>query len=203
MTGADISSLVGAAAAGDAWAWGALVDRYHRLVWAVARGHGLASADAMDVSQTTWLRLAEHLHRIREPERLGAWLAITARHESLRTLRRTQRQIPVAPTRRAQELEHDREAADPDGRLLEEERDAALWRAFESLPPPCQVLLRTLMADPAPSYAEVSEALGLPVGSIGPKRSRCLDRLRRRSELVAITQERHDEAEAAARGAAR
>ena len=203
MSGGEIGALVGAAAGGDACAWGALVDRFHPLVWGTARACGLSPADAMDVSQTTWLRLAEHLHRIREPERLGGWLVITARHESLRTLRCTQRQIPVDPTVRTPELEADREAADPDGRLIEEERGAALWRAFEALPPPCQLLLRTLLADPAPSYAEVSEALGVPVGSIGPKRSRCLQRLRRRTELAAIDGEEEPEQGVTMRRAAR
>ena len=188
----NLGCLVNAAAAGDAGAWGALVERFHQLVWATARGHGLSVADAMDVSQTTWLRLAEYLHRIREPERLAGWLVITTRHESLRTLRCRERQIPVDPTDCSHDLEGDGEAADPEGRLLEEERGAALWRAFESLPQPCQLLLRTLLADPAPSYAEVSETLGLPVGSIGPKRNRCLDRLRRRSELVAIGPDRQE-----------
>jgi len=175
------AKLVVAAAAGERWAWDELVSRFAGLVWSIPRDHGLSPADAADVSQTTWLRLAEHLDRIRDPERLCAWLATTARNESVRTLRRAQRQRPLDPA----SLSFIRE----DGRsvesgLLEAERDAALWRAFEALPSFCQVLLRTLMSDPAPSYADVSELLGMPVGSIGPKRNRCLDRLRRRSEFA-------------------
>ena len=82
-----LNELVRAAAEGDQQAWDALVDRFAGLVWAIARAHRLSPADAADVSQTTWLRLVEHLGRIRDPERVGAWLAATARHECLRVIR--------------------------------------------------------------------------------------------------------------------
>src|ERR1700736_5759838 len=94
MEADDVAGWLKAAAAGDATAWDALVGRYSNLVWAVARGHRLNAADAADVSQTTWLRLVEHLDRIEQPERVGAWLATTARRESLRVLRMAGRQIP-------------------------------------------------------------------------------------------------------------
>lgn len=162
------------AAAGDGEAWSRLVDRFAGLVWSVARSQGLDPADAADVSQTTWLRLAEHVDRVRQPDRLGAWLATTARNESLRTLRAAARQVTVDFD--FDLVEDDDE--DVDAGLLREERDESLWRAFRSLGLPCQALLRVLMADPTPSYAEVSAALGMPVGSIGPCRARCLERLR-------------------------
>lgn len=181
MDGASTASLVAAAAAGENSAWDGLVGRFAGLVWSIARDFGLSPADAADVSQTTWLRLAEHLDRIRDPQRVGAWLATTARNESVRTLRRAQRQPPVDPESDSFIQE---DGCSVDTGLLEAERDAALWRAFESLSSPCKVLLRALMADPTPSYAEVSAMLGLPVGSIGPNRSRCLDRLRRRAEFA-------------------
>lgn len=179
----EVVDDVRGAAAGDRAAWSRLVDRFAGLVWSVARGHGLDPADAADVSQTTWLRLAEHVHRVREPERLGAWLATTARHESLRTLRRAARQFPVDFD--LDLVEDDQE--DVEAGLLREERDASLWRAFRSLEAPCQALLRILITDPRPSYAEVSAALGMPVGSIGPRRARCLEHLRtsaRQGELT-------------------
>lgn len=179
--GASTASLVAGASAGDRAAWDALVGRFAGLVWSIPRDHGLSAADAADVSQTTWLRLAEHLGRIREPERLCAWLATTARNESVRTLRRAQRQRPLDPSS-ASLVREDVRAVDSD--LLQAERDATLWRAFEALPSFCQVLLRTLMSDPTPSYADVSALLGMPVGSIGPNRNRCLDRLRRRAEFA-------------------
>jgi RNA polymerase sigma factor (sigma-70 family) len=83
--------MVVAAADGDQTAWDALVDRFAPMVWGIARGHRLSAADAAEVFQTTWLRLLEHLDRMDEPERVGAWLAITARRESLRARRMTRR----------------------------------------------------------------------------------------------------------------
>lgn len=177
MTDLDVTGAVTAAAAGDADAWNALVDRYSGLVWAVARGEGLSRADAADVSQTTWLRLAEHVGRIRAPERVGSWLATTARHECWRLAKTASLVSSVEPERLG-----GGEAPGADAQVLEAEELEALWQALGALPPPCRVLLRVLVADPPPSYAEVSEMLGMPIGSIGPRRARCLERLR---ELVA------------------
>src|SRR5436305_889496 len=87
-----LAALVRSAGGGDTAAWNAIVERFSSLVWATARAHRLSRDDASDVAQTTWLRLVEHLDRIREPDRLGAWLATTARHESLRTIRRGARE---------------------------------------------------------------------------------------------------------------
>src|SRR3954462_5922819 len=72
---AGLTELVLSAAEGDQAAWDALVDRFAGLVWSIARAHRLSAADAADVSQTTWLRLVEHLGRIRDPQRGGAGLA--------------------------------------------------------------------------------------------------------------------------------
>lgn len=168
--------LVAAAAGGNQGAWDGLVERFGNLVWSIARAHSLADADAADVSQTTWLRLVENLERIRDPERVGSWLAATARHECLRVLRRAGRNVPVAD-----EIELDAESPAPalDSSLLTTERDAALWRAFARLGERCRLLLRLLMADPPASYEEISEATGSPVGSIGPTRARCLAQLKR------------------------
>jgi RNA polymerase sigma factor (sigma-70 family) len=167
--------LVRAAATGDERAWESLVDRFADLVWSVARAHGLNQADAADVSQTTWLHLAEHIGRIREPDRVGAWLITTARRESLRTLRGVRRQVLV-------EDSPDWRSEDPtievDERLHDLILRSRLRVAYDSLPEPCRQLLRILMADPPPSYADVSEALSMPIGSIGPTRARCLRRLR-------------------------
>jgi RNA polymerase sigma factor (sigma-70 family) len=175
------ADLVRAAADGDRAAWDGLVARFGRLVWAVARAHRLSASDAAEVSQTTWLRLVEHLDRIRDPERVGSWLAATARHECLRVLRSTGRELPTDD-----ELPGGHEQPETDARLLRSERDSALWRAFARLSSRCQTLLRVLMAEPPPAYEEVSAALGMPVGSIGPTRARCLDRLRLEVEAEGI-----------------
>jgi RNA polymerase sigma factor (sigma-70 family) len=173
--GDDPARLVVDASAGDARAWEALVDRFADLVWSVARAHGLSHADAGDVSQTTWLHLAEHIGRIKEPEKVGAWLITTARRESLRTIRGVRRNVPV-------EDSPDWRLEDPtnevDERLADMLLRAHLRSAFDSLAEPCRQLLRILMSEPPPSYADVSDALGIPIGSIGPTRARCLERLR-------------------------
>jgi RNA polymerase sigma factor (sigma-70 family) len=176
----DLVQIVRAAGRGDDAAWEALVERFSGLIWAVARGHGLSAADAADVSQTCWLRLAEHLERIRDPQRLGAWLATTARNESVNLLRHARRCVALGEDG---EVAMPAECTDVAARLLDGERDVALWRAFESLPPRCKTLLRVLTMDPAPSYVEVSAALGMPVGSIGPTRGRCLQSLRERADV--------------------
>ena len=171
-----MTELLRAAEDGDVAAWNSLVERFTNLLWSVARGHRLGDADAADVVQTTWLRLVENLGRIQDPERLPGWLATTARRECLRTLRRSGRELPTQTDETTFDLTDT--AAPLDARLIIEERDAQLWQCFEALQPRCQQLLRVLLADPAPSYADVSAALDLPIGSIGPTRGRCLERLR-------------------------
>lgn len=175
----DAGELVRAAACGDERAWDALVDRYSGLVWAIARNHRLSASDCDEVFQTTWLRLVEHADRLQDPAKVGGWLATTARHEALRLLRRSGRQIPMGD-----ELpECACPAPAPGDDMLRSERDRALWAAFSRLPARDQALLRLLAADPAPSYEEVGAALEMPVGSIGPTRARCLERLRRAADL--------------------
>jgi RNA polymerase sigma factor (sigma-70 family) len=183
MADIEVGRLVASAAGGSQAAWDGLVERFGNLVWSVARSHNLTDADAADVSQTTWLRLVENLGRIRDPERVGSWLASTARHECLRILRRAGRTISVAD-----ESELDAEAPAPplDSTLLTTERDAALWRAFARLGERCRMLLRLLMADPPASYEEISAATGSPIGSIGPTRARCLDQLKRHVAVAGI-----------------
>lgn len=174
--------LVARAAAGDQASWNALVACFGGLVWLVIRSHRLSGADAADVSQTTWLRLVEHLDRVQDPAHVGAWLATTARHECLRTLQRSRRQIPCGDDL----PEPERETADLADAMLRDERDRALWEAFGHLAARDQALLRMLSADPTPSYREIAAALAMPMGSIGPTRARCLTRLRHEWELTTL-----------------
>ncbi|GHJ43440.1 RNA polymerase sigma factor [Catellatospora sp. TT07R-123] len=175
----DPSALVAAAAGGDEAAWQQLVARFSGLVWSVARGLGLRPADAEDVYQTTWYRLAEHVGRLKEPSRVGSWLAVTARNEAFKVLRAGTR-LTLTDEPSPQVDEHSPETA-----VIEDEDAAAhrsrlqhLWSAFEQLPARCQPLLRALMATPPPSYTDVAAAFAIPVGSIGPTRARCLRHLR-------------------------
>jgi RNA polymerase sigma factor (sigma-70 family) len=174
---ADNAALLDGARRGDQAAWNALVAEYNSLLWAIARGYRLGTADACDAVQMTWLRLVENLSRIVDPQRLAGWLATTARRECLQLLRKSGRERAVDD----QVLLDVPDTADPvDAAVLLDERDGALWRAFTVLGEKCQRLLRVLMASPPPSYQEVSAALGIAVGTIGPTRQRCLEQLRQR-----------------------
>jgi RNA polymerase sigma factor (sigma-70 family) len=168
-----VARLVSAAATGDARAWNTLVDEFGGLVWAVVRAHRLSHADSADVAQATLLALVEHLDDLRDPERVGAWLAMTARNKCLRVLRAAKRQVPSGD-----DLPDASEDIEVVGDLMLEQRDAALWRAFDRLAGRDQALLRLLVADPQPSYHEIAAALDMPIGSIGPTRARALERLR-------------------------
>jgi RNA polymerase sigma factor (sigma-70 family) len=171
------AELVRDASRGDAGAWSALVDRFAPLVWSIARGYRLSDQDAADVSQSTWVRLAEHIDRVREPERVGAWLATTAGRESLAVIKRRQRQFPLEDAALAEALDND--FSDPPAEsTLRAAESSELWKAFAKLPPRSQLLLRLLFADPQPSYQEIAAVTGMPIGSIGPTRARCLQELR-------------------------
>lgn len=178
----DVGALVRAAAAGDQRAWSVIVDHFSKLVWAIARNHRLSPDDASEVSQTTWLRLAEHIDRLQDPSKVGGWLATTARHESLRVLRGADRQIPMGDDMPEPECP----CAGIDEQLLRSERDSLLWQAFSRLPARDQALLRLLVSDPMPCYEEIGAAMGMPVGSVGPTRARALERLRRVAEVMEL-----------------
>lgn len=172
----DVGPLLAAAALGDSTAWDTLVARFTGLLWATARAHRLSPADAADVVQTTWLRLVENLDRIDDPERLGGWLATTARRECLLVLRRSHREPPVPTDSVFDHIPDPRGSLDSS--LLANERDATLWLLFEELPDRCRRLLRILVADSPLTYADIAHALDMPIGSIGPTRQRCLSQLR-------------------------
>ncbi len=170
----ELTKLVRSSAAGDQCAWNALVHEFGSMILAIARAHGLHDAGAADVAQITWLRLFEHSGRLNDPARVGAWLATTARHEALRLLRDNDRHVLYGDDIPG----HQAYDSPPVDALLIEERDDALWRVVSRLRASDQALLRVLVADPQPSYEEISAALHIPIGSIGPTRQRALERLR-------------------------
>jgi RNA polymerase sigma factor (sigma-70 family) len=180
-----VAALVMRARNGDELAWDALVERYAPLIWSLCRRHRLGGADAADVGQNVWLQLVNQLGKIRDPAALPGWLATTTRRECQRVLNKAQ--VP-----RAARHEPDAENI-PDGQaetieqgLLAAERHAALCEAFTHLPPRDQQLIALLTEDPPVPYAQISTRLGIPVGSIGPNRRRCLDKLRHHPAIAKL-----------------
>jgi RNA polymerase sigma factor (sigma-70 family) len=179
-----LPDLVRGARDGDEQSWDALVDRFSGLIWSVARGFGMSTADAAELSQIIWLRLAEHLHRIENPERLGAWLVTTTRRECFRQRRLRDRDVLVEGD--AFEW-FSPQAPAVDSRMLTNERDKALWRAFSQLPERSRTLLAMLMTEPPVPYSDIAETLDIPIGSIGPTRARLLATLRRQLQATGVS----------------
>lgn len=175
----EMTRLVARAAGGDQAAWNEIVERFGGRVWSICRAYRLAPADAADVFQQTWLRVLEHLGSVRDPTRLGAWIGTTCRNEALAALRRAHRLRPIGDDSLLDRVAEP--ADDPDRPILVAERDAELWRAFRRLGERCQTILRILVVEiegGRPSYELAAAALGMPVGSLGPSRGRCLAQLR-------------------------
>jgi len=180
-----VTDLVIRARNGDKLAWDALVERYAPLIWSICRRYRLGGADADDVGQSVWVHLVDQLDELGDPAALPGWLAATTRRECARVLRaargpHTAGQVPDG------ENVPDEQAAAAEQELLVAERHAALRQAFMELPPCCQRLIVLLTDDPPVPYTEISARLGIAVGSIGPNRGRCLDKLRRHPVIAAL-----------------
>ena len=172
-------ALVRAAAAGDSKAWDGLVSRFVALLWSIAFRHGLNENDAADVVQNTWLRLFEHIDDVREPARVGSWLATTAPREALRIVAQHKRMVPSDDEATFDGA--DRLQAPVDEQLLARELADQAVAALEALPPTWRALVVALTQDPPLTYEEIVADLGVPIGSIGPTRGRSVRKLR---ELV-------------------
>jgi RNA polymerase sigma factor (sigma-70 family) len=180
----QVTDLVTRARNDDPRAWDGLVERYAPLVWSICRHYRLSDADTEDVSQVVWLRLVHQLDNLRNPAALPGWLATTTRRECFQVHRAACR--PPAGQQVFNENIPDEQATTADHELLVAERNSVLREAFDRLPPDSQRLLALLIADPPVPYAEISVRLGISVGSIGPSRGRCLDRLRRDPAIAAL-----------------
>ena len=181
-----VVALVTRAAASDQSAWDEIVERYAPLVWSICTGFRLSTHDIEDVAQNVWLLLVGQLGTLREPAALPGWLATTTRRECLRV---------VTAARKSERLGTELDEAEQfvadtvvDEQILVAERNAALRAAFAELPPRCQQLLSLLLRDPPSSYGTISATLGIPVGSIGPQRARCLERMRKSSALASLVE---------------
>ena len=180
----DLPELVAAAVSGNRAAWNSLVERFEPLVTSVIRRFRLNESDADDVRQNTWLRLVEHLKDLREPRALPGWIATTTRNEALRVLSARRRVEPVDPhvdarldTFNKQELV---------ANLLLAERRKAVHGGLAKLQAAQRDLLMLLFADPEVSYRQISRRLGMPIGSIGPTRARCLQKLKDTTDVRAL-----------------
>lgn len=171
-----VVALVGRAADGDQAAWNELVERYAPMVWSICTRYRLSGSDVEDVGQTVWLRAVEQLGNLREPAALPGWLATTTRRECLRVLGEARKRDRFGPP--ADELQAPDETVMIEQDIIAAERNAAVRAAFAELPRPCRQLLSMLISDPPYSYQEISTILEMRVGSIGPQRQRCLQRLR-------------------------
>ena len=173
-----VTTLVVAAAGGQQQAWSELVSRYAPLLVSVIRRFRLTPSETEDVAQTVWLRLVEHLDSLQEPQAIPQWIITTARRESIRHLSSARRLRPSDPLD-PEYASVAADTADPGEGLFRAERHEVLLSGLADLPGRQRELLLLLVEDPQPSYAEISKRTGIPVGSIGPTRSRALERLRR------------------------
>jgi RNA polymerase sigma factor (sigma-70 family) len=180
-----VIDLVTCARDGDVQAWDALVARFTPLIWSICRRYGLGRADADDVRQSVWLHLVDQLGKIREPAALAGWIATTTRRECVHLVRSAHGPHAVVYALDAENMADERAGA-AEQELLAAERHAALREAVTHLPTECQRLVGLLTADPPMPYSEISAALAMPVGSIGPTRNRCLDRIRRYPAIAAL-----------------
>lgn len=174
LQGRSTTEMVEAAVHGDAGAWAEMVTRYAGLVRGVADRHRLQESDAADAVQNTWLRAVERVHTLRQPERLPGWLATVAERESLAVLRRRGREVAVDDTW----LDPSGGGPDPEAEAVRGETCSALGRCVDALGDRWRRLAWELFLGPERDYATVARATGIPVGSIGPTRSRLLRQLR-------------------------
>ncbi len=176
----SVALLLAAADRGDERAWTEIIRRYRDLVRSVVRAYRLQDADAGDAEQRTWLRLVEHRGTLRDPDRLGGWLATTASRECLRMMRDRR------PTVAAEMDAVPDPDADVEQQVVDAQTAARLWSIVATLPPRGRTVMRALFDGEQRPYAEVARVTGIPVGSLGPTRARVLEQVRSRfeSELV-------------------
>ena len=164
-----------------------VVRAVHTAGSSICRRYRLADSDADDVSQAVWLGLVQHLNRLREPSALPGWIATTTKNEALRVIQAGRRMLPSDPV-----VDHKFDSTDRtdrpelDDQLCQADRRRALLEGLRQLRPEHRQLLLLLVADPRLSYQQISRRLGMPIGSIGPTRARCLRRLRDTTEIHAL-----------------
>jgi RNA polymerase sigma factor (sigma-70 family) len=184
----DLPALMARCRAGDQDAMSEMVFRHRRVVLAALRAQRLSADDIEDVAQVTWGKFADHLHTIRDPQAVPAWLASTARNEAVRVLRLRGREIAVDASALEQAGDEQRYPSEIRAEQDEHrERAIQVRRAIDALPERERSLVLFMLAYPDASYLEISAALAMPVGSIGPIRARAFSRLRASLQPAGIT----------------
>jgi RNA polymerase sigma factor (sigma-70 family) len=161
--------------AGDAVALDELVRVMTPVLWHVVRAYRLTTEVAEDVVQTTWLSLVKSRTAIQEPAAVGGWLTTTARREAWKVAKASGRALPVEDDELGRRLPDEGSA---EAEVVRRDGDDRLWEAVERLSERCQALLRIVAFEHRPDYTKIASDLGMPVGSIGPTRGRCLQKLR-------------------------
>jgi RNA polymerase sigma factor (sigma-70 family) len=160
---------------GDESALDDLVRVMSPVLWHVVRATGLDKETAEDVVQNTWLTLVRSAESVRDAQAITRWLCTAARREAWRVSKAATRTRPVED-----EVLDARMPAQisPESAVVTDDDNRRLWQALGQLPERCQKLLRIVAWEPRPDYSAVAESMEMPIGSIGPTRRRCLDKLR-------------------------
>lgn len=159
--------------AGDDHRLGDLVDLITPVLWHTARAQGASPATAEDAVQTAWLRLVEYGDRMTEPAAVLGWMVTTVKRECWRQVRRDRRDTDLDSAPEPRDC-----VAAPEAEVILADRQRVLWDHVQELTPRCRELLRVIAFSDRADYAQLAQALGMPVGSIGPTRGRCLTKLR-------------------------
>jgi RNA polymerase sigma factor, sigma-70 family len=160
---------------GDRGAMDRLVSAMNPVLWHVVRAYRLDEASAKDVIQDTWVAFVRSYGSIDDPQAISSWLTVTARRTAWRTAKQASVQVATETDELEQTMETEPPAEDAAVARLDQ---SALWRGVQALSERCQRLLRIVAFDGRPDYRRIAEDLGMPIGSIGPTRARCLDKLR-------------------------
>lgn len=181
--------LVSRIRAGDESVWREMSDRYEQLLRWIARLCRLSAEDTDDVVQLTWLRCLEHINQLTDPDRLSGWLAAICRRECVRLATKRRREIPISAPDLSRLIDDERAASDPYIKVAVRDQRDRLYNAISALPERQKRLLVEMLRQEGQSYLDLSQRLGLPVGSIGPTRRRAVTRLRLDPRLADLSSE--------------
>jgi RNA polymerase sigma factor (sigma-70 family) len=171
----SVADLLPGVSDGDPAAWSEILRRYGKVVYATVRSFRLQEVDALDAVQMTWLRLAENAHRVQFPERLGGWLATTARHECLHILRQAKAAPDLMDVGAGTVTDP---SVGPEQFVIDADITRRVWKLVDELSLRQRAVLRPLFTDSPWPYAEITRVTGIPPGGIGPTRARALRQLR-------------------------